>query len=46
MMAVMVGIIMQVMEDGIMSPSSVFFFVVAGQVVVTGRVKIILMNVF
>lgn len=36
MMAVMIGIIMQVLEDGILSPSSVFFFVVAGQVVVTG----------
>lgn len=37
MMAVMVGIIMQVLEDGIMSPSSVFFLVVAGQVVITGK---------
>lgn len=32
----MIGIIMQVMEDGIFSPSSVFFFVVSGQVVITG----------
>lgn len=36
MMAVMIGIIMQVLEDGILSPSSLFFFVVSGQVVVTG----------
>lgn len=37
MMAVMIGIIMQVLEDGILSPSSVFFFVVAGQVIITGK---------
>lgn len=36
MMAVMIGIIIQVLEDGIMSPSSLFFFIVAGQIVITG----------
>lgn len=41
MMAVMVGIIMQVLEDGIMSPSSVFFLVVSGQVVITGKPKLV-----
>lgn len=37
MMAVMIGIIIQVLEDGIMSPSSLFFFIVAGQIVITGN---------
>ncbi|XP_058825614.1 chitin synthase chs-2-like [Topomyia yanbarensis] len=36
MMAVLVGIIIQVMEDGILAPSSVFFISVALQIVVTG----------
>ncbi|XP_062716312.1 chitin synthase chs-2-like [Aedes albopictus] len=36
MMAVLVGIIIQVMEDGILAPSSVFFMAVALQIVVTG----------
>lgn len=36
MMAVMIGIIMQVIDDGIMSPSSLFFCTVAGQIVITG----------
>ncbi|XP_065090221.1 chitin synthase chs-2-like [Ochlerotatus camptorhynchus] len=36
MMAVLVGIIMQVMEDGILAPSSVFFMAIALQIVVTG----------
>lgn len=40
MMAVMIGIIIQVLEDGIMSPSSLFFFIVAGQIVITGKSKI------
>lgn len=35
MMAVMVGIIIQVMDDGILSPSSLFFLAVSGQVIVT-----------
>lgn len=38
MMAVLIGIIMQVQDDGILSPSSLFFFIVAGQVVVTGNI--------
>ncbi|XP_058450072.1 chitin synthase chs-2-like [Malaya genurostris] len=36
MMAVLVGIVIQVMEDGILAPSSVFFLSVALQIVVTG----------
>lgn len=36
MMAVMIGIVMQIQEDGILSPSSLFFVTVAGQFVVTG----------
>lgn len=36
MMAVMVGIIIQIMDDGILSPSSLFFLSVSGQVIVTG----------
>lgn len=36
MMAVLVGIVIQVMEDGILAPSSVFFMSVALQIVVTG----------
>ncbi|XP_055608469.1 chitin synthase chs-2-like [Uranotaenia lowii] len=36
MMAVLVGIIIQVMEDGIMAPSSIFFLTVALQIVITG----------
>lgn len=35
MMAVMVGIIIQMMDDGILSPSSLFFIAVSGQVIVT-----------
>lgn len=35
MLAVMVGIIIQVMDDGILSPSSLFFLAVSGQVIVT-----------
>lgn len=37
MMAVMIGIMIQVKEDGILSPSSLFFFIVAGQVIITGN---------
>lgn len=36
MMAVMIGIIIQVMDDGIFSPSSMFFLSVVGQVIITG----------
>lgn len=36
MMAVMIGIIIQVRDDGILSPSSMFFLAVSGQVVITG----------
>jgi chitin synthase len=36
MMAVMVGIMIQVIEDGIFAPSSMFFCLVTFQVVVTG----------
>lgn len=36
MMAVMVGIVIQMMDDGILSPSSLFFLAVSGQVIVTG----------
>lgn len=36
MMAVMIGIIIQVRDDGIFSPSSMFFLAVSGQVVITG----------
>ncbi|XP_055703562.1 chitin synthase chs-2-like [Phlebotomus papatasi] len=36
MIAVVIGIIMQTQEDGINSPSSLFFLAVAGQIIVTG----------
>lgn len=36
MMAVMVGVVVQVMEDGILAPSSLFFVTVALQIIVTG----------
>lgn len=36
MMAVMVGIMIQVIEDGIMAPSSMFFMAVTLQIIVTG----------
>lgn len=36
MMAVMVGIMIQVIEDGILSPSSMFFMAVALQIIITG----------
>lgn len=36
MMAVMVGVLIQVIEDGIMAPSSLFFITVALQIMVTG----------
>lgn len=35
-MAVMVGVLIQVIEDGILAPSSLFFITVALQIVVTG----------
>lgn len=39
MMAVMIGIMIQVKEDGILSPSSLFFFIVAGQIIITGNIS-------
>uniref|UniRef100_A0A7G3ABH8 chitin synthase n=1 Tax=Lutzomyia longipalpis TaxID=7200 RepID=A0A7G3ABH8_LUTLO len=36
MIAVVIGIVMQTQEDGISSPSSLFFLAVAGQIIVTG----------
>jgi chitin synthase len=36
MMAVMVGVLIQVIEDGILAPSSLFFVTVALQIIVTG----------
>ncbi|XP_059620606.1 chitin synthase chs-2-like [Phlebotomus argentipes] len=36
MIAVVIGIVMQTQEDGINSPSSLFFLAVAGQIIVTG----------
>lgn len=36
MMAVLIGIIIQVMDDGILSPTSLFFFCVVLQVCITG----------
>lgn len=36
MMAVMIGIIVQIMDDGLFSPTSIFFICVAGQIVITG----------
>lgn len=36
MMAVMVGVLVQVIEDGVMAPSSLFFITVALQIIVTG----------
>jgi chitin synthase len=35
MMAVMVGIIIQVLDDGVLAPTSLFFFTVALQVIIT-----------
>lgn len=34
-MAVLVGVLMQIQQDGIMSPSSLFFFFIAGEFIVT-----------
>jgi chitin synthase len=34
MMAVMVGIMLQIMEDGPLAPSSLFFFIVAGEMII------------
>lgn len=36
MMAVLVGIMLQIEEDGILAPSSLFLFVVAGELIITG----------
>ncbi|GAB0098083.1 Chitin synthase [Sergentomyia squamirostris] len=36
MIAVVIGITMQTQEDGIFSPSSLFFLTVAGQIIITG----------
>ena len=36
MMAVMVGVLIQVIEDGILAPSSLFFITVALQIIITG----------
>jgi chitin synthase len=34
MMAVLVGIMLQIMEDGPLAPSSLFFFIVAGSMII------------
>jgi chitin synthase len=34
MMAVLVGIMLQIMEDGPLAPSSLFFFIVAGEMLI------------
>lgn len=39
MMAVLIGIIIQMLEDGILSPASLFFLAVAIQIVVAGNKK-------
>lgn len=36
MIAVLIGIMMQISEDGWLAPSSLFFFVVSGQLILTG----------
>ena len=36
MMAVLVGIMLQIMEDGPLAPSSLFFFIVAGTMIIAG----------
>jgi chitin synthase len=36
MIAVLVGIMMQISQDGWLAPSSLFFFVVSGQLIITG----------
>lgn len=36
MMAVLIGIIIQMLEDGIFSPATLFFIIVAGQIVIAG----------
>ncbi|CAB3381251.1 Hypothetical predicted protein [Cloeon dipterum] len=36
MIAVLVGIMMQISEDGPLAPSSLFFFIVSGQLILTG----------
>jgi chitin synthase len=36
MIAVLVGIMMQISQDGWLAPSSLFFFVVSGQLILTG----------
>lgn len=42
MMAVMIGIIIQIRDDGLLSPSSMFFLAVSGQVVITGDIRFLL----
>ena len=36
MMAVLIGILLQMIEDGPLAPSSLFFFIVAGGIIVAG----------
>lgn len=42
MMAVMIGIIIQIRDDGLLSPSSMFFLAVSGQVIITGEIRFLL----
>lgn len=37
MMAVFIGIILQIMEDGMSSPASLFFLIVTLQISITGK---------
>jgi chitin synthase len=34
MMAVLIGIMLQILEDGPLAPSSLFFFIVAGELII------------
>lgn len=36
MMAVLVGVMLQITNDGFLAPSSLFFFCVAGEIIITG----------
>lgn len=38
MMAVLVGMLMQISEDGFLAPSTIFLFIVAGEIIVAGIV--------
>jgi chitin synthase len=36
MMAVLVGVMLQILQDGPLAPASIFFFIVAGGIIIAG----------